>query len=456
MKANKSIGMVVWNDFRNDARVLKEARTLARAGYRVTVHALLRPGKTPRFEELEPGLCVRRVSLLTLPNWRRGQAKDRRSAHIGAVGVKAGKGGRIGLRVRLAMKMASRGFTHAGLLFWLARLGPDAVHAHDVNVLPTAWLAARLRVSRLVYDAHEISTSREGYRGLRNFVGWIEKRLAPRADAMITTTDMRAKFFARAYKVPRPLVLQNRPHLTAVKDQGRIATELGLEENWPIVLYQGGIQQGRGLEMLVDAASLVPECYFVLIGGGRLVPAIEDRIERQGLAGRVHVIPTVGLAELTSYTASADIGVQPLLNTCLNHFTTDSNKLFEYAMAGLPVVASDFPEIRRIVRQHELGLLFDPAVPGALAAAISALVKDQAAREKFARNARQSAAALSWEEQEDKLLDFYARVFGEPARGSVAANMPRFALATQADERDVNGLEPASIGVNAPSGGVGR
>jgi glycosyltransferase involved in cell wall biosynthesis len=130
----------------------------------------------------------------------------------------------------------------------------------------------------------------------------------------------------------------------------------------------------------------------------------------RGVGGRVHFVPTVPLAELLAWTASADIGVQPIRNTCLNHFSTDSNKLFEYAMAGLPVVASDFPEIRRVVRAHDIGLLFDPETPGALAAALGRLVADADLRARLAANARASARALSWEAQEGALAALYERV----------------------------------------------
>ena len=198
----------------------------------------------------------------------------------------------------------------------------------------------------------------------------------PRADATITTTEMRAKFFARAYGVPRPLVLQNRPRYAELARGTLIRDRLGLEDGLPIVLYQGGLQPGRGLEDLVAAMPGLPPCHLVFIGGGRLLGALKGMAAERGLEARVHFVPTVPLAGLLAWTASADIGVQPIRNTCLNHLSTNSNKLFEYAMAGLPVVASDFPEIRRVVRAHDIGLLFDPETPGALAAALGRLVAD--------------------------------------------------------------------------------
>jgi glycosyltransferase involved in cell wall biosynthesis len=276
-----------------------------------------------------------------------------------------------------------------------------------VNTLPTAWIVSALTRSPLVYDAHEISTDREGYASFRSFVGWIEKRLVPRAVATITTTDTRAKFFARAYSIPRPLVLQNRPRLSTVERSQRIREELQLDQQWPIVLYQGGLQQGRGLERLVDAAAQVANAYFVFIGGGRLESVLKDRTRVLKLESRVHFIPTVSLEDLPYYTASADIGVQPIENTCLNHFSTDSNKLFEYIIAGLPIVASNLPEIRKVVREHHLGLLVQPGSTDELVAALNKLVMDSTLCKHYHLNSLRAAKQLNWEEQEHRLVELY-------------------------------------------------
>ena len=123
----------------------------------------------------------------------------------------------------------------------------------------------------------------------------------------------------------------------------------------------------------------------------------------------------MALDALPSYTASADIGVQPIENTCLNHFTTDSNKLFEYVIAGLPVVASQLPEIGKVVRKHDLGLLVPPGDTEALAEAIRSLVSDPELRLRYRTNAIKAAQTLNWETQEQAFLDLYASVL--PNRG---------------------------------------
>ncbi|WP_445157486.1 glycosyltransferase family 4 protein [Halomonas sp. E14] len=411
----KTISMVVWNEFLNDARVLKEAQTLQSAGYQLIVHALHTPGVTEEIEILASNVHVVRVA--RSPLW-----KLRKRKRLEAERNAAEKSGQAKSQhqkvaapppetfVRQLLKLVARLWTHAGLAIQLVRSRPDAIHAHDVNVLPTAWLAAKIARVPLVYDAHEISTDREGYQAFRGLVGWLEKKLMPRAAGTITTTDARAKFFARAYGIPRPLVLQNRPRLVKVENSNRIREELGLVEPWPIVLYQGGLQPGRGLPRLVEAAASVPNAYFVFIGGGRQAAELHELTAELGLEERVRFIPTVALSELPSYTTSADIGVQPIENTCLNHFTTDSNKLFEYVIAGLPVVASQLPEIGKVVRNHDLGLLVPPGDTAALADAIRRLVESAELRAYYRAKAEQAAESLNWEAQEQALVELYERI----------------------------------------------
>jgi len=394
--------MTVWNDFLNDARVTKEAETLQSAGHQVTVFALHTPGKTKKRQTLASGVKVVRVD--RSPLWglrdRMGLLRGPSASGPATGPVKAARG-------RTVLRVVTRGLAHGS---WLARIvasRPDVIHAHDVNTLPTAWLASRLSRASLVYDAHEISTDREGYASVRKLVGWVEKKLMPRAAATITTTDARAKFFARAYGIRRPLVLQNRPRFAQTSRTDRLREELELRPDWPVILYQGGLQQGRGLDKLIAAAGELPEAYVVYIGGGRLEGQLQALVAEKQLADRVRFIPTVALDQLHSYTQSADIGVQPLENTCLNHFTTDSNKLFEYVMAGLPVVTTDMPEIRKIVNEHKLGLLVPPGDSEALTAALRRLVEDRELRQTLAANAKRAATQLTWEAQESLLVELY-------------------------------------------------
>jgi len=422
------VSMIVWNEFLNDARVLKEAETLTAAGYDVIVHALKLQPSTTKQVTLDSGIEIQRVS----HTFFSGKLKrffvsfGKSTTSNSGVDKNPGSQPRHSRAVkqvsflRRVYLLSTRMFTHLRLAAAMIRANPDVVHSHDVNTLPTAWLVKVFTRARLVYDAHEISTDREGYASFRNFVARVEKFITPKAALTMTTTDTRAKFFARAYGIKRPLVLQNRPRYSVPQISNRIREELAITDELPIVLYQGGIQQGRGLRRIVDAAKLVTDAHFVFIGGGRLEQPLKDKVNALGLGHKVHFIPTVALAELPSYTSSADIGVQAIENTCLNHFSTDSNKLFEYLIAGLPIVATNMPEIRKIVQQYEFGHIVTEGNTEELAQAVQSLVNNVAEREEFAKNARKAAKVLNWDAQEKAFVDAYKEVIDvEPISPSI-------------------------------------
>jgi glycosyltransferase involved in cell wall biosynthesis len=359
------------------------------AGLDVTVVCTDTSGTLPAAESHPAGFRIRRVRR---PRPRRMRVVDGHPV-IGVPG---------------ALWAAVRGLVAQFALALTAyRTRADVYHSADIFQLVATWVVAKLRRRPVVYEAYEISTDREGFQPLVGVVRTVERFIARRVDAMFATTDMRADHFVAAYGIPKPRVLQNRPPYRAPVASNRLRECLAVPGEQPIVLYQGGLQAGRGLFNLVEAAGRLDGAVFVLMGGGSLAEPLRARVSALGLEGRVHVLPPVPADELHAWTCSADVGVQVLENTCLNHYSTDSNKLFEYVMAGLPVVASDFPEIRKVVAGHNLGLLVDPSDVSGIANAIQLLVDDAGARRRFRAHALAAAEQLSWETQVPALLAAY-------------------------------------------------
>ena len=284
------------------------------------------------------------------------------------------------------------------------KLSPTIVHGNDVNTLPLAWLISRRSNALLVYDAHEISVDREGYRLRRWLVRVLEGFLVQKAAAMITTTDMRAEWFREQYEIELPFVVQNRPALYETK-QPAPEDLVALPSNSFVVLYQGGLQPGRGLRNLVDAVRDLPFAHLLMVGDGAQKQQLEEYAS--DISQRVHFLGMKNLSELPAWTALGDVGVQLIRNTCFNHYSTDSNKLFEYVAAGLPVIASDFPEIGKIVRQWDLGILVDPDDPAEIRDAIYRLAEDSALRARYAENAASARSVLDWSSQESVLISSY-------------------------------------------------
>lgn len=142
-------------------------------------------------------------------------------------------------------------------------------------------------------------------------------------------------------------------------------------------MYQGGIQVGRGLEKLIEAMDYINEGHLVFIGDGKFKNELKIKAKQSLETKRIHFIDKVPLADLPSYTKDAFIGFQVLQNICYNHFSASSNKLFEYIMAEIPVIACDFPEISKVVNQNKVGIVVDSHDNKDIANAVNKIVNDK-------------------------------------------------------------------------------
>lgn len=387
----------VISDLPFDARVWKEARSLAAAGRRV---ALIGPAY-----DIEAARRRREsgVDVLELPfGWR-----DRDKSYLK----------RIGVLLRVCVEVL--------------RTPARVYHSHDIHVGPVTWLAARLRRARLVYDGHELWG--EPYdKGLPAWLtakagGLIERWMVRHSDVVITTNPSRADVLRRRHGRPDVEVLANVPPL----EKDVVPLDPGYPEGRRILLYQGWIvAEARCFRETVQALRDVPDdVHFVILGFGW--DSARDQIRgwagEEGVEDRVHFLPPRPWEELVSTAAAADVGLVPIRGGPLNHTLGDTNKLHEYLMGSLPVVASDLPEIRRIVTMGDphVGELFDPSDPATIARAVNAVLDDasHAARRREAR--RLAEEDLNWSVEERRLNSIYDALLGgaavPPARAEVGA-----------------------------------
>lgn len=376
------IVMLVLNDMTADARVSREASALAEAGHEVSVLALRAKG-LPASERVG-GYAIERVADYTSAGWKRplaklSQLRARRRALIGAA---------TGMR-------------------------PDVIHANDADTLAAGLAAARGAGCRLVYDAHELYSDMISEHGLGG--SWpvqaywkrLESDLVPRADAVVTVSDGLAGVLHERHGV-EPVVVRNVPPAEPLGDKGRLRREIGLALNVSIVLYQGVLIAGRGLTNLVRAMAALPQAVLVVQGFGPEEQAMREVAAQLELGDRVRFMCRVAPGELHAYACGADIGVVIYAATTLNNRMAAPNKLWSYRMAGLPVVASDFPGLRQTVMGDGTGALFDPADPASIANAIAELLVDPKRRAEISVSSRRLAETRdNWDEEKRKLLDVY-------------------------------------------------
>ena len=244
----------------------------------------------------------------------------------------------------------------------------------------------------------------------------LEHRYLPRTDAVLTVNDSIADRMAATYGIERPVVTHNVPERQAVPRTDALRERLGIPAEQRIVLYQGLVRDGRGLERLVDAMRDVPDAALVVIGDGPAKAALVQQAA-DALGERAHFLPHTPPDDLLRLTASADLGVhvpEPITESIRLALP---NKLFEYLMAGLPVVVANIPEMRRVVEQFDVGLVVDPYDRDGLAAALRQALDDEAARQRWRANAPQVFETFRPERDKERFQDVYRRLLQQPVGG---------------------------------------
>jgi len=307
----------------------------------------------------------------------------------------------------------------------LDRLKPRFVHCHDLPTLPIgdAWCRRHPGVA-LVFDSHELF---EEVAGLHPVLRWywrrVLRRQAPRVDGFVTVNQSIAEEHRRRYPaLPRAVVVRNAALLLEriPRDDGRLRKAAGLDGCSRILLYQGGFAKERGLENLVRASGDLPSGWvLVMMGWGNLenhLRQIAADVDPDG--DRIHFIAPAPQSELRIWTAGADLGVIPYENTCLNHWFCSPNKLWEYAAAGVPILASPFPEMQREILDWGIGrLLPERLLGGDLATLLESIDAHEVSR--MASACADFMRADHWEVYQERLDDLYRGLASSSADGRV-------------------------------------
>jgi len=451
--------MFVRNKFEHDARVTREANTLIAEGFRVVVFAV---STTPEGAgpDRQGDIEVYRVTLPTAVSrfvtWlgklvgfyarlasraRKLTRKVRRriEARVGAPApasapvprgapVFTKTGATPGLAAANRAKVAFRDFvwpSHRflqGLRFGrlagerAAALRPVAYHCHDLNAIVAGFRAKKIWPAPVIYDSHELWPHRnrpDARRRKALVVSVGDLIFARRADAVVTVNESIADHIRRRYGVGEVLVVRNTPSVSA-----RIPSpQAGLLEGiaHPRLIYVGGIQTHRGLEEMIDATALIPEATFVAVGPGNdeYRTGLEQRAAAKGVADRVRFIPRVPPEAIVDTIAGADLGFALIKNYCLSYYLSLPNKFFEYLHAGLPVVASNFPEMEQLVNRYDVGATCDPADPNAIARTVRELLAKPEELKRMRDNALEAAKELNWEHERKTLIGLYRRLVPE-------------------------------------------
>jgi glycosyltransferase involved in cell wall biosynthesis len=417
--------MFVANNMVSDRRVIREAATVAAAGFAVTVHAIAqRREALPAREQHPDGFTIvrhrlgltppvlpirpRLLALLLHPFWC-------------ALAVVVAVARKVRLPLAGAALLAIR-WTAWATLAARAAGSAQILHAHDLSGALPALATLRTNPGAvLLYDSHEVFLESGRWAKSPAFIRRIlanrfEQPALRRAAALIAVNPQVIEELGKRYEIPgRQVVTYNCPPAWDPEPRGtELRAAIGVGADAQVILYHGGFSAHRGLEELLVAIRdpRLARAHLVFLGYGPLEATLRAAAADPAYGGRVHVLKAVSPEVLDRWVSGADVGMCTVLPSTLNHRISTPNKLFESIGAGVPVVGSDFATMHDILLgdpDGPLGAVCDPTNAQAVATAIHSILSlspsDRAALR--ARCIRAAAARWNWEAQAARLTELY-------------------------------------------------
>lgn len=283
----------------------------------------------------------------------------------------------------------------------------DAICSVDLDTLLAGYWLTRATDRRWVYDAHEwFSETPEVYNRPLVRSAWrrLGRWLVPKTDARYTVAPRLALELKRDYGCDFGVV-RNVPHRSILVTEQRDGPK---DRKWGVILYQGMLNPGRGLETVIEAMAYLPECKLWIVGDGPERGRLKDLTAMLGLHQQIWFTGFQPYHELPAITRRAWLGLNLLdASASPSYYYSLANKALDYLQAGLPSVQMDLPEYRAIAEEFGCYVLLDRLDPALLAGRIQALVTDPATYNKLRDNCLAAAEALNWEREEDRLLTIW-------------------------------------------------
>jgi len=287
------------------------------------------------------------------------------------------------------------------LFFLLMRRPVDIISSVDLDTILPVVLASKFRSKICAFDAHEYFTEVPEVvnRPLTKKI-WssLAYSLIPRVDLAYTVSQSLQALFSQLYNRPFHLIRN-----ISVSIPAKVPS-IPIQQ---ILLYQGALNAGRGIEELLIAIKDIANIQLWIAGEGDLSDQLRQVCKELAITEKVHFWGYLQPKELRALTAKATIGINILENKGLSYYYSLANKTFDYIHAGIPAIHSNFPEYQLLNAQYEIGILVDDLSPTTLKKAILQLIEDRDYYEKLQQNCVVAAQSLNWEKEEQRLIELY-------------------------------------------------
>lgn len=372
---------VTMTPFNHETRLLKQAEAVISHNETATCHILaLNDGDSAEKEVLQNRIFVHRLKLKSkgLP------------------------------RLTLFQLVKIIEFTYL-ILRYARRHHIQIVTIHALVQLPIAFLVKLICGTKIIYDAHELETETTQLRGIRKQACKIIERVFIKfVDHVFVASPSIGQWYEDKYKLgDNVTVLMNIHKRHNALEKGQLHKSLNINPDKHIILYQGALINGRGIEQLISSFIEMNDDRFVLVfmGYGSFEPFI---VEQANKYPNLFHHPAVEQSVLGNYTKSAFCGVCYVKNGSLNDDLCLPNKFFEYLFAGVPAIVSHSPDMKNILDKYKLGVVIDQLNSQELSTALDEIIKLK--DKDFTTRIAQLNKAYNWNLQEQNIINLYKKL----------------------------------------------
>jgi len=286
------------------------------------------------------------------------------------------------------------------LFIFLLFTKKNLLFSNDLDTLLPNYLLSLLQQKTLVFDSHELFSEIPELvtkPRIKNFWLYLEKKLIPKLKNVITVSNSIKNHYLNLYGVSATVV-RNIPKIQKIDPK---EFDVNTDEK-KIILYQGAVNIGRGIELMIDTMPLLDKYLFIVIGDGDILKELKEKVKLQNLNNKVKFLGKKSPEELKKLTLSASIGMSLEEDLGLNYRYALPNKVFDYLHANIPVIIADLPEMRALIEKYSIGEILTERSPEVLAKIIK-----QMTTKSYKKELAMAKEKLNWSKEKKKLTSIF-------------------------------------------------
>ena len=276
----------------------------------------------------------------------------------------------------------------------------DILLANDLDTLLPNYLISKLQNKKIVFDSHELFPEiPELVHRPKVKKVWLtlEKHILPKLKNNYTVCNSITEFYENKYH-SNFTTIKNLPNKKAI-EKGVFSFNT---DNKKIILYQGALNVGRGIELMIETMHFLQNHLLVLIGSGDISKSLKNKVSEENLNDKVFFLGKINPETLHKLTPLADLGLSLEEDLGLNYRFALPNKIFDYIQGEVPILVSNLPEMSEVISAYQVGEIVKNRTPEKLAKQIKEVLEKE-----YTKELKLAKTALIWEQQEEKLIAIF-------------------------------------------------